>query len=107
MIIVFDYVGFKGEVMMMVECMLFVVIDVLVLGCMVVGEVIMNIVSVLIVLFDKLKLFVNWMVVCGMVGEDVVLFDMVKVIGMELCLVFGIGILVGKDLLLMKMKWDE
>lgn len=37
-----------GEVMVMGECILVVVIDVLVLGCMVVGEVIINFVVVFI-----------------------------------------------------------
>lgn len=65
---IFD--SFIGEVMVMGECILVVLINVLAFGCMVIGEVIMNIVVVCIGKLVDVCLLVNWMCVVGYFGED-------------------------------------
>jgi phosphoribosylformylglycinamidine synthase len=47
------------------------------------------------------------MAACGSPGEDAVLFDTVKAVGMKLCPELGIAIPVGKDSLSMKSVWKE
>lgn len=87
--VVIILVGFDivvGEVMVIGECILLVLLDVVVLVCMVVGEVIINLCVVLVDVLEVVKLLVNWMVVVGYNGEDVLLYDVVCVVGMELCL---------------------
>lgn len=106
-IILVDFDGVVGEVMLIGECILLVLFDVVVLVCMVVGEVLINLCVVLVDVLDEIKLLVNWMVVVGYLGEDVLLYDVVKVVGMEFCLQLDISILVGKDLLLMQVQWYD
>lgn len=106
-VIVISFDVYIGEVMVMGECILLVLLDVLVFGCMVIGEMVINLVVVCIGKLFDIKFFVNWMVVVGYFGEDVCLYDMVKVVGMELCLELGIIILVGKDLMFMKICWQD
>lgn len=100
-VVVFDI--YYGEVMLLGECILVVLLNYGVFVCLVVVELLMNIVCVNIGGFENIKLFVNWMVVVGYFGEDVGFYEVVKVVGEEFCLVFGLIIFVGKDLMLMKI----
>lgn len=106
-VIIVSFDSYYGEVMVMGECVLVVLLDFVVFGCLVVGEVLINIVVMQIGELNCVKLLVNWMVVVGYLGEDVGLYEVVKVVGEELCLVLGLIILVGKDLMLMKICWQE
>src|SRR5690606_38253074 len=53
----------------------------------------------------EVKLSANWMAAAGHPGEDALLFDAVRAVGMELCPALGIGIPVGKDSLSMQSRW--
>lgn len=106
-VIIVSFDSYYGEVMLIGECVLVVLLDFVVFVCLVVGEVLINIVVMQIGDIKCIKFFVNWMVVVGYSGEDVGLYDVVKVVGEEFCLQFGLIILVGKDLMLMKICWQE
>lgn len=105
MVVSFDF--YYGEVMFMGECIFVVLLDFGVFVCLVVGEVIINIVVIDIGELKCIKFLVNWMFLVGYLGEDAGLYEVVKVVGEEFCFVLGIIILVGKDLMLMKIKWQE
>ena len=53
----------------------------------------------------EVKLSANWMAAAGHPGEDALLFDAVKAVGMELCPELDISIPVGKDSLSMQAQW--
>ncbi len=76
-------------------------------GRMAVGEAITNIAAARIDKIGDIKLSANWMAAAGHHGEDAVLFDTVKAVGMELCPQLGISIPVGKDSMSMKTSWIE
>lgn len=99
--------SYYGEVMMMGECVFVVLLDFGVFVCLVVVEFIINIVVINIGDIKCIKFFVNWMSVVGYIGEDVGLYEVVKVVGEEFCFVLGLIILVGKDFMLMCIIWEE
>jgi len=76
-------------------------------GRMAIGEAITNIAAAQIEKIGDIKLSANWMAAAGHHGEDAVLFDTVKAVGMELCPQLGISIPVGKDSMSMKTSWLE
>lgn len=106
-VIIVSFDSYYGEVMVIGECVLVVLLDFVVFVCLVVGEVLINIVVIQIGDIKCIKFFVNWMVVVGYFGEDVGLYEVVKVVGEEFCLVLGLMILVGKDFMSMKICWQE
>src|SRR5690606_15049034 len=55
---------------------------------------------------ERIKLSANWMAAAGHDGEDALLFDAVKAVGMELCPQIELSIPVGKDSLSMQAQWD-
>ena len=54
-----------------------------------------------------IKLSANWMAPAGYRGEDAILYDTVRAVGMELCPQLGISIPVGKDSMSMRTAWTE
>ena len=46
---------------------------------------------------SDIRLSANWMSPAGYAGEDAILYDTVKAVGMELCPALGISVPVGKD----------
>jgi len=76
-------------------------------GRMAVGEAITNIAASAINKISDIKLSANWMAPAGHPGEDAILFDTVKAVGMELCPELGIAIPVGKDSMSMKTVWQQ
>lgn len=102
-----DYAGNRGEAMTMAERAPLAVIDAPASGRMAVAEAITNIAAAPIAALDRIKLSANWMAACGSPGEDAVLFDTVRAVGMELCPALGLGIPVGKDSLSMRTQWRE
>ncbi len=101
------YDTYKGEAMAMGERTPIAVINGPASGRMAVGEAITNIAAADIAKIGDIKLSANWMAAAGVAGEDAVLFDTVKAIGMELCPALGISIPVGKDSLSMKTVWQD
>jgi phosphoribosylformylglycinamidine synthase len=76
-------------------------------GRMAIGEAITNIAATRIEKISDIKLSANWMCAAGQPGEDQVLFDTVKAVGMKLCPELGITIPVGKDSMSMRTTWTE
>jgi len=97
----------RGEAMAMGERTPLALIDGPASGRMAVGEAITNIAAASIAGIGDIKLSANWMAPAGHPGEDAVLFDTVRTVGMELCPALGISIPVGKDSMSMKTSWAE
>lgn len=102
-----DHHGLLGEAMAMGERTPLAVIDAPASGRMAIGEALTNIAAADIASLSDIKLSANWMAACGHSGEDALLYDTVKAVGMELCPQLGIAIPVGKDSLSMKTVWQE
>ena len=102
-----DHHGFIGEAMAMGERAPLALIDAPASGRMAVGEAITNIAAASIANMSDIKLSANWMAACGHAGEDAILYETVKAVGMELCPQLGIAIPVGKDSFSMKTVWKE
>lgn len=102
-----DHHGFTGEAMSMGERSPLALIDAPASGRMAVGEAITNIAAASIDRLSDIKLSANWMAACGHTGEDALLYDTVRTVGMELCPDLGIAIPVGKDSLSMKTVWQD
>jgi len=102
-----DHHDVLGEAMSMGERAPIALINAAASGRIAVGEAITNIAAAKIDKLGDIKLSANWMAACGHPGEDALLYDTVKAIGMELCPELGIAIPVGKDSLSMKTVWDE
>jgi phosphoribosylformylglycinamidine synthase len=102
-----DHQGFKGEAMSMGERTPLALVDAPASGRMSIGEAITNIAASKIEKLGDIKLSANWMAACGHPGEDALLYDTVRTVGMELCPELGIAIPVGKDSLSIKTVWQE
>jgi len=96
-----------GEAMAMGERTPIALLDGAASGRMAVGEAITNIAASAINKMGDIKLSANWMAPAGHPGEDAVLFDTVKAVGMELCPELDIAIPVGKDSMSMKTVWTQ
>ncbi|MCK9605637.1 MAG: phosphoribosylformylglycinamidine synthase [Methylomonas sp.] len=97
----------SGEAMALGERTPLALIDGPASGRMAIGEALTNLAAARIGKLNDVKLSANWMAAAGSPGEDAVLFDTVKAVGMELCPALGIAIPVGKDSLSMKSVWRE
>jgi phosphoribosylformylglycinamidine synthase len=102
-----DYVGFSGEVMSMGERTPLALLDSPAAGRIAIGEALTNMGSAWVGDLSRTVLSANWMAAAGHPGEDAILFDTVKAVGMELCPALGITIPVGKDSLSMKTRWQD
>ena len=80
-----DFEGYSGEAMSMGERTPVAVLDAAASGRMAVGEALTNIAAASIGKLGDVKLSANWMAACGHEGEDALLYDTVKAVGMELC----------------------
>ncbi len=97
----------RGEAFAMGERTPLALIDGPASGRMAVGEAVTNIAAALIDDIGDIKLSANWMAAAGHPGEDAILYDTVKAVGLELCPALGISIPVGKDSMSMKTVWEE
>lgn len=97
----------SGEAMALGERTPLALIDGPASGRMAIGEALTNLAAARIANIQDVKLSANWMAAAGSPGEDAVLYDTVKAVGMELCPDLGIAIPVGKDSLSMKSVWKE
>ncbi|ACA11760.1 phosphoribosylformylglycinamidine synthase [Xylella fastidiosa subsp. multiplex Griffin-1] len=73
---------------------------------MAVGEAITNLCAAPVESLSMVKLSANWMAAAEYPGEDALLYDAVKAIGIELCPALDISIPVGKDSLSMQSRWQ-
>ncbi len=96
-----------GEAFTMGERTPLAVIDGPASGRMAIGEAVTNIAAARIEKLGDIKLSANWMAPAGYKGEDAVLYDTVRAVGMDLCPELGISIPVGKDSMSMRTAWME
>jgi phosphoribosylformylglycinamidine synthase len=101
------YATVLGEAMAIGERTPLALIDGPASGRMAMGEAITNIAAAAIARLGDIKLSANWMCAAGHPGEDAVLFDTVRAVGMELCPALGVSIPVGKDSMSMKTAWKD
>ncbi|MFC5570477.1 phosphoribosylformylglycinamidine synthase [Lysobacter yangpyeongensis] len=96
-----------GEAMAIGERTPLALLDAAAAARMAVGEAITNLAAAPVESLDRIKLSANWMAAAGHPGEDALLFDAVKAVGMELCPALDLSIPVGKDSLSMQAQWHH
>ncbi|MBT5556457.1 MAG: phosphoribosylformylglycinamidine synthase [Halieaceae bacterium] len=72
-----------------------------------VAEAITNLLAAPVSSLQDIKLSANWMSAAGYRGDDAVLYDTVKAVGLDFCPELGITIPVGKDSMSMRTQWDD
>lgn len=97
--------GVVGEAMAIGERTPLALLDAAAAARMAVGEAITNLCAAPVESLARIKLSANWMAAAGHPGEDALLFDAVKAVGMELCPELELSIPVGKDSLSMQAQW--
>ncbi|HET6397248.1 MAG TPA: phosphoribosylformylglycinamidine synthase [Pseudoxanthomonas sp.] len=100
-----DYDGVAGEAMALGERTPLALLDAAAAARMAVGEAITNLCAAPVAALDTVKLSANWMAAAGHPGEDALLYDAVRAVGMELCPALDLSIPVGKDSLSMQAQW--
>jgi phosphoribosylformylglycinamidine synthase len=100
-----DFFGHTGEAMSIGERTPLALIDSAAAARMAVGEAITNLAAAPVASLSEVKLSANWMAAASFPGEDVLLFDAVKAVGLALCPELDISIPVGKDSLSMQAQW--
>ncbi|MGH8025985.1 MAG: phosphoribosylformylglycinamidine synthase, partial [Pseudoxanthomonas sp.] len=98
--------GFVGEAMAIGERTPLALLDAAASARMAVGEAITNLCAAPVESLDRIKLSANWMAAANHAGEDALLFDAVKAVGMQLCPEIDLSIPVGKDSLSMQAQWQ-
>ncbi|ATE73339.1 phosphoribosylformylglycinamidine synthase [Lysobacter capsici] len=100
-----DFDGFVGEAMAVGERTPLALLDAAAAARMAVGEAITNLCAAPVESLNRIKLSANWMAAASHPGEDALLFDAVKAVGLELCPELELSIPVGKDSLSMQAQW--
>ncbi|MEZ5465521.1 MAG: phosphoribosylformylglycinamidine synthase [Lysobacteraceae bacterium] len=101
-----DFSGHAGEAMALGERSPLALIDAAASARMAVGEALTNLAAAPVASLSEVKLSANWMAACGYEGEDALLYQAVKTVGMAICPELDIGIPVGKDSLSMQASWQ-
>ena len=91
-----DFDGVAGEAMSIGERTPLALLDAAASARMAVGEALTNLCAAPVDALDEIKLSANWMAAAGHPGEDALLYDAVKAVGMELCPQLDISIPVGR-----------
>ncbi len=99
--------AYCGEAMAMGERTPIALLDGPASARMAIAEAITNIMAASIEKLSDIKLSANWMAPAGHAGEDAILYDTVKTVGMEICPQLGLTIPVGKDSMSMKTVWSD
>ena len=76
-------------------------------GRMAIAEAITNLAAADVGDISQIRLSANWMAPCGEPGEDAVLYDTVKEVGLNFCPKMGVSIPVGKDSCSMHTVWSD
>jgi phosphoribosylformylglycinamidine synthase len=100
------YDTFAGEAMAIGERTPLALLNAAAAARMAVGEAITNLCAAPVEDLKRIKLSANWMAAAGHSGEDALLFDAVRAVGMELCSALDLSIPVGKDSLSMQAQWN-
>ncbi len=98
---------YTGSAMAMGERTPVALIDAPASGRLAIAEAITNIAAACIGPLGNIKLSANWMCACGEDGEDALLYDTVRAVGLEFCPDLGVAIPVGKDSLSMRTVWQD
>ncbi len=98
---------YTGSAMAMGERTPVALIDAPASGRLAIAEAITNIAAARIGPLGNVKLSANWMCACGEDGEDALLYDTVRAVGLDFCPDLGIAIPVGKDSLSMRTVWQD
>lgn len=69
-------------------------------------ESLLNLAAAPIQGLDRVKLSANWMAPAGYPGNDSIMYEMVRTVGMEFCPALGVAVPVGKDSMSMQTVWD-
>ncbi|MBE9564536.1 MAG: phosphoribosylformylglycinamidine synthase, partial [Proteobacteria bacterium] len=102
-----SFEGYCGEAMAIGERTPVALLDGPASARMAIAESLTNIMASSIAKLSDIKLSANWMAPAGHPGEDAVLYDTVKTVGMEICPQLDLTIPVGKDSMSMKSVWEE
>ena len=102
-----DFTGHAGEAMAIGERTPLALIDAAASARMAVGEAITNLASAPVATLAEVKLSANWMAAASHPGEDALLYEAVRAVGMELCPELDLSIPVGKDSLSMQAAWRD
>ena len=102
-----SYDTYAGEAMAMGERTPVALLDGPASGRLAVAEAITNLAAAPIEKLADIKLSANWMCAAGHEGEDAILYNTVKAVGMELCPELQVTIPVGKDSMSMKTRWND
>ena len=97
----------RGEAMAIGERTPLALLDGPAAARMTVGEAVTNLAAAPIERLDQVVLSANWMASAGDPGEDAVLIEMVRTVGLQLCPALGIAVPVGKDSMSMRTVWQE
>ncbi|MFV9614353.1 MAG: phosphoribosylformylglycinamidine synthase [Gammaproteobacteria bacterium] len=102
-----SYESYCGEAMAIGERTPVALLDGPASARMAIAESLTNIMAAPIEKLSDIKLSANWMAPAGHPGEDAILYDTVKTVGMEICPQLGLTIPVGKDSMSMKTVWQD
>ncbi len=100
-----DFHGNQGEAMAVGERTPVALDDAPAAARLAVAESITNLLGAPIDSLAEVKLSANWMAAVAHPGEEIKLFDAVRVVGLELCPALGVSIPVGKDSLSMATRF--
>ncbi len=98
--------GYTGEAMAIGERTPLALLDAAASARMAVGEAITNLCAAPVDSLHRVKLSANWMAAANHDGEDALLYDAVKAVGLALCPEIDLSIPVGKDSLSMQAQWQ-
>ena len=76
-------------------------------GRLAITEAITNLAAADVGDISQIRLSANWMAPCGDPGEDAILYDTVKEVGLGFCPKLGVSIPVGKDSCSMHTTWTD
>ena len=76
-------------------------------GRMAIAEALTNLAAADVGNISQIRLSANWMAPCGEPGEDAILYDTVKEVGLNFCPKLGVSIPVGKDSCSMHTTWQD
>ncbi|HEX7082085.1 MAG TPA: phosphoribosylformylglycinamidine synthase [Gammaproteobacteria bacterium] len=99
------YTGYTGEAMAVGERTPVAIGDGAASARLAVAEAVTNIAAADVEALGDVRLSANWMAAAGFRDDDWQLYEMVRVVGEELCPALGIAVPVGKDSLSMRTVW--
>ncbi len=101
------YKTYEGQAMATGERTPIALLDGPASGRMAIAEAITNLAAADVGDIRQIRLSANWMAPCGEPGEDAILYDTVKEVGLNFCPKLGVSIPVGKDSCSMHTTWAD